>query len=442
MPKCAGCSGFTLNHDNSNCVTLTGAGTAGSHLVASLVADPTTANCLNCGVNGVRLVIDNVTPNNALSCGPDGLFASGGGGGSCSQKLYYTVATVGIVPTPQPFRSCADFLAGAGNADVAIQAAIDFSRAAAAFAPAPVFLNTGLYILAASVDTKGVRLIGASKLGTIIGNAATLGGAGGVRLIDNTVSTAPIDIEQVTLQPAGASAVCNVSLQSVSVRMVDVNLQAFGDSGAEGGFVNINQGGDVFINRCEFLVVTLSGVHDAIKIVNGVLPAPMISENYFFGAGILLDTVSYAHVTDNVITGVYTGGGVGEPTYALGLFGDSRFNTISNNTLAVLQHEGIVLDSGAGRILQNQITGNFINLYAFSGSVTEDGIRLVGNADENQIQHNAVRALGAGGRHGINISAGTCNDNFVTNNDLFNSGAGTSINDAGTATVLAAGNRL
>lgn len=76
----------------------------------------------------------------------------------------------------------------------------------------------------------------------------------------------------------------------------------------------------------------------------------------------------------------------------------------------------------------------------FLGNVT--GVQLIGNADDNSIQINMVRRRGVGGGYGIDVSAATCNNNFVTNNDLRDSGTLGSFRDLGTGTVTAAGNRL
>lgn len=76
-----------LNTMDSACIDFSGCGTVASPLTASPIFDPATDDCLNCGPNGFRLVIDPVA-GNQLSCGVSGLFVtpavSGGGGGPIS----------------------------------------------------------------------------------------------------------------------------------------------------------------------------------------------------------------------------------------------------------------------------------------------------------------------------------------------------------------------
>lgn len=434
MSKCSGCSSgiSEVAHSNNNCIHLTGLGTTLSPLVATLQIDPASPSVITCGPSGLSV-------------------AGGGGGGTCNQRIYYTVASVGpagfggLGATPAPFQACADYIGNGSTDNVALQAAINVAATGAPFVTMPVYINPGYYVLAVSVDTKAVRIIGGSQGSVVIANTISVGGAGGTRLFDNTVSLGPILIEQVSLNAGGAAClVAGGGLSTGIVQVYDCAFAAFSDTGADGAFVLVNNAGNCIVERNIFQVGTSAGVHDAIHLLNGFIPSPRITNNFFSGAGIRLDDMSVTMISNNIFNSIYTTGGAGIPTYTIGLFGICRDNMIINNQLYTLQREGIVLDgTGLGNSCHfNQIIGNHIEGYALSGSVTEDGIRLTGDADQNHIQQNYVRQGGAAGRHGINISAGTCNDNFVTNNDLFNSGAGTSLNDAGTATVLAAGNRL
>lgn len=115
---------------------------------------------------------------------------------------------------------------------------------------------------------------------------------------------------------------------------------------------------------------------------------------------------------------------------------------------------------GAGRILRNKVKsgqGNGIavtaddtlvqgNLVVECGLATNNvyaGILLEATCDRANVQGNTVRKAAAGNatKYGIEVVAGAT-DNYVTNNDLKNSGATASFFDAGTGTITAAGNRL
>jgi parallel beta-helix repeat protein len=92
----------------------------------------------------------------------------------------------------------------------------------------------------------------------------------------------------------------------------------------------------------------------------------------------------------------------------------------------------------------NSVIGNICFENSQDTTNSYDNIYLE-DSDYNNIQTNTCRAgaLANKPRYGINISNAACDGNLVTNNDLHNDGFGTgSLNDAGTGTVTAAGNRV
>jgi parallel beta-helix repeat protein len=113
---------------------------------------------------------------------------------------------------------------------------------------------------------------------------------------------------------------------------------------------------------------------------------------------------------------------------------------ISNNNIHDGQEHGIIL-TGAS---QCAVVGNIIYDHGKRTNVTYDGIHLAGSSDANNIQGNRIHRGFSGNqmRYGINVSVAGCDINVVTNNDLENSGGTGSLNNAGTGTVTAAGNRL
>lgn len=119
---------------------------------------------------------------------------------------------------------------------------------------------------------------------------------------------------------------------------------------------------------------------------------------------------------------------------------DSSYNNITSNTCAQNEHDGLTFQ----RASHNSINSNVCLENSQNLTNTYDDIYVYSNSDYNNIQSNTCRAgvLVAVPRYGINIADNTCDGNLVTNNDIYNDGFGTgTLNDAGTATVTAAGNR-
>lgn len=114
------------------------------------------------------------------------------------------------------------------------------------------------------------------------------------------------------------------------------------------------------------------------------------------------------------------------------VYGDVR---IAGNILRNLDGHGIVLND----VSDAKITGNLIVNIGGDGTNTFDGIILTGDSDRNMIDGNKiVPGSIVLPRYAINISAATCDCNFVVGNDGGpSSGYGTgTINDAGTNTQL------
>lgn len=400
MAKCSGCTGdlSSVSHSDTNCIHLTGDGTASDPLIATLQIDPASPDTITCGVDGLSVV------------------------GSSSMAV--TVAGPDTLPE---HRNQADFIADGVSDDVEIQAAIDYIWNSGFVAI--VFLLPGFYNTTSSIDTFGIPIYGWSPSQTAIQ------ASNGVRVFDNTGSNNEIELEGLDIGTDAAAAIVVPSGRRLKMR----NCSVGGGAGAgidafTISLTNGENGTDIANNR----IVSRDGSHN-IDINGG--GAFRINNNSFFGSGIHLlnvDVIGGAgygcHIGDNAFVNIGSGS-----TVLQGIFlENSRGTSIVGNSFLNCQEEAILI-SGSQDCL---IADNHIMSYAAGTSLTDDGIRLTGDSDRNTIQGNVVRARLTFGRHGINISAATCNDNFVTNNDLLNSGAGTSINDAGTATITAAGNRL
>jgi parallel beta-helix repeat protein len=118
----------------------------------------------------------------------------------------------------------------------------------------------------------------------------------------------------------------------------------------------------------------------------------------------------------------------------------SNDNTISGNTSQNNYFHGITISESSN----NSVTDNTSVANSQGVTNTKDSIYLTTNSDYNNVQGNTCRSAGGAKvpRYGINIADATCDSNMVTNNDVHNDGFGTgTINDSGTNTVTAAGNR-
>jgi len=118
-----------------------------------------------------------------------------------------------------------------------------------------------------------------------------------------------------------------------------------------------------------------------------------------------------------------------------------RFCNIIGNVVSNNKSYGIIIN---GYCSHNNIVGNVCVGNGTLTNNTYDDIYMRLDSNYNNIQNNLCRAgISANKpRYGINISSADCDENLVTNNDCYNDGFGTgAINDAGTGTVTAAGNR-
>lgn len=451
MAKCAGCSGgiSEVSHSNTNCIHLTGLGTLVSPLVATLQIDPASPATITCGVSGLSV-------------------AGGGGPSTCGQKTTYSVATIGLqglgfdLGTQEPFFSCADFIGDGLNDEVAINAACTAAVGTLLLDIYPeVYLNSGVYDISASIQAKTVSLkgsTGGSGFGskTLITNdlAAT-----GFPLLVNPSSLFDIALGNLFVSNAEATVQANMSVNMFFERCIFTNVGL----GTGNGVIEINTTGNFTMKDCRiscgdgtnqakpgtyFDPVTSGGIINIIG--NTFIICTLDLNNMFQGS----------HIKDNNVQlpGGFGGSAVVPNRGAINLVHPGTNVAISNwqlsdNIISNVAGHGIYIDGGPnlnGFFAWAQVHNNLIYSYGGGGVTQFDGIILLGHCDQLSVQGNKCYAFSdagpgnAGARHGINISAATCNDNLVTNNDLFGSGGGASLNDAGTATVLllAAGNRL
>jgi len=117
-------------------------------------------------------------------------------------------------------------------------------------------------------------------------------------------------------------------------------------------------------------------------------------------------------------------------------------NKISTNTCNNNNQHGIYIYNGSN---SNDVAGNTCIGNGTTTDNTYSNIILDTNCNYNNIQNNTLRSTASSPKpkYGINISNSTCDKNIVCNNDFIDSNAyGTgSLNNAGTGTITASGNR-
>lgn len=416
------------------------------------------AVCSGCTAGGCTCVVDGVTITGTGVLG-DPFVAVGGGGGACQQKNLYTVSTIGVqglgfyLGTAEPFLSCADFIGDGVNDEDAINAAITAAIGTFLFDIYPeVYLNAGVFITSGTITAQGVTLRGVPGQGTalasrtLVSNNAT---ASGFPLITDPIFLAEIQFANLLASNAEAILQVNTNRNFYAERCTFLSSGL----GVGSGVLEFNAQGNVALRDCIigacvggaaaapgtfFDSVLSGGIH---TIIGNTFTCCTIDMNNMFQGTM---------IKDNFIN-LPGGGPVVANRGAINLVHPGTNVAISNwqvcgNNIANVAGHGIYIDGAAnpsGFFAWALVHDNLIYGYGGSGVSQFDGIFLTGNVDEISIQGNKCGGVvGPGARHGINISAATCNDNLVTNNDLFVSGVGASINDAGTATILAAGNRL
>jgi len=180
-----------------------------------------------------------------------------------------------------------------------------------------------------------------------------------------------------------------------------------------------------------------------------------------YAGGITIMQSNRNIVADNVCIankegGIYIGGGTvtadrnlvignvvqeNEGLAGIHLEGAQSYNIVAFNQCLRNKLDGIMLYDGVSHC---SIIGNVCIENGQAADNVYSGIRLGYNCDYNNIQFNTCRIGGLTNRpkYGISIDDADCDANIVTNNDLYNSGATGSLNDGGTGTITAAGNRL
>lgn len=149
--------------------------------------------------------------------------------------------------------------------------------------------------------------------------------------------------------------------------------------------------------------------------------------NFSFGINIFAD---YTTVKGNTIHGV---------GYGIWINSAADYCLIDGNHLFATLDDGITITSGHCNVTNNVVVA--------AGQATDNTYSCIdiggANADYNNVQGNVCRKGNEANepKYGIWIEAAVCVNNIVTNNDLYDSGQTADLQDSGTGTVTAAGNR-
>lgn len=199
-----------------------------------------------------------------------------------------------------------------------------------------------------------------------------------------------------------------------------------------------NTGGGIFLDRSDNsiasnnLMIDNGGAADA-HIKTDQSSDSIVSGNVMSGGqgyGIHLDQADNCIVDQNIISG---GSGT-----AAGIYADvSDHSSISNNNVSNRQGHGIFLNVST----YNNVNSNRVyNVGQDSAGL--GGIVLDGSSDTNTLQLNNVSST-ASQKHsyGIWVASALADANLVTNNSLLDA-LTANLQDSGTGTVTAAGNRV
>lgn len=196
----------------------------------------------------------------------------------------------------------------------------------------------------------------------------------------------------------------------------------------------------VWIDQSHWCTVTGNATYQCTRGIGFSRPSTynVVSSNSVHDpdqVGIYLEDAAGANIKYNLIignniwgaglaAGIYLGWTAGTP---------NSHNSVIGNGIFQSSRHGIYCASP-----DNIIENNFIMESSQELNNTYDGIYLETGADRNLIQGNLIRqgALANKARYGVNISAASCEDNLVRNNDLYDSGTTDELNDSGTGSVV------
>lgn len=395
MARCVGCT--SVVHGNTNCVHLTGSGTAVDPLLATIPLSPDAGNIILCHANG--------------------LFAAAPGG---SADPFVTVAAA---DTPAPFKAAATYICTGVNDDVMINNALTASAASGGVKL--VFLLQGLYATTGPIDISSAHLIGAGARETLLVSSA------GINTFVVTGGQGAI-LEGLRANSNGAAAF----KQTVNITETVLRNNIFDTAnglGADLGQVVISNGSrhiveeNIFANQLLDLTIG-RGLHIVASETH-------VLNNHFLAGSLYIES-GFGKVLGNRL--------VNNNLDAITLGTNFVQGSCDGNIIEMTCGHGILVKCDSSQIINNLITGFDHCNVGGAGTGTKDGIHILAPASKNQVTNNYARNDPGSpfGRYGINVNGAGATKNWVTNNDLLAGNVTAAFNDTGTTTNVTAGNRL
>lgn len=345
----------------------------------------------------------------------------------------YATIVVAASNSVAPGAVDADFVCTGTDDQITINAAI-----AAAGDRGHVLLLEGLYDITDSIDVAGNNdlWISGQGMGTHIRSDGTHAA------IDLSGTTHSIRMSDLYLDAVTARTGTGMSVSESDSWVWNCHVEGFnvgigaGGAGVQGVHIVNNNISDceygISISTLNWSIISHNFIHCDRGIQSNaswsIIANNTIRSRATDNVGITINGGTHSRYCDNVITDGYQG-----------IFGQllgACYHVVSGNKVQGAQREGIKFHDSSDMMIHN----NSVIGCGLATHNTYSGIAIV-LCDRFSVQGNMVRYVGATQtQYGIFVVSG--NDNFVTNNDLKNSGATASFNDTATATIIAAGNRL
>lgn len=321
----------------------------------------------------------------------------------------FPLITVAAVNTPSSMADAADYICDGAADQVEIQAAL---------ADGPAVL-----LLPGNYETNGVISISGDR--TLIGSGRELTVIDGSGSSDATVKVLNGELTMRDLWVSnGSGSRQAVYVTSTSGSLVMESCRASAISGTSLPAMELQGVAHLRNSRIDGSTPCLAAV---------ILGAPLSS---MVGCDLhdrgLIVSGGNCVVMGNAVNAAATG-----PAILIDS-GGSNGNVVVGNLIEQAAQHGISLFANPS---DNLVHDNRVYGYAIgAGSAIYDGIRIDG--DQNSVQGNVIRkGTAVNPRHAINVVSGAT-DNLVTNNDLaYSVTALAALNDSGTGTITAAGNR-
>lgn len=356
-----------------------------------------------------------------------------------------TTATKIVAASDSQNGEKADYVCDGTDDQVEINAAITALPAGGGV----VYLLDGIYNIADTQDTQitiaksNVSLIGSGK-STVLTRKSSHTEERGLIVLGNVGGTAysGIYISQIAINGNKASYNSRDNNSGIYLFGGLTQIQIKNNwiyNNSTGGINNRNASTEIIIEGNDVRGNANIGIYSAggeyLTISNN-----NVYSNGSPGSGISLNGSEHSLISGNNITngneGIYVAGAYNTITgnviahnSADGIRVTNVWNTVTGNIITTNGYNGIKLTSSSNVVSSNKIHDS-------GGSGSYSGIHLEGDANSNTISSNDITDTDGSG-YAINISASTCDTNYLVGNRYSGTGA-TNINDAGTGTIYGA----